>query len=220
MNKKIIIGGGIILIITVFVIFSSLNKGESTNTSSDASTESSDNIVVSEVSSTDSSDDEIPEDWSSEGEEYYEVGEDEEENPYTVTVENIGEMADQYDDLYNTMNLKYYIQQYLNKVTDKQNEECTATLVEGSCEYDPYKIVMTFDAVVDKYPDVVLHIEYSTAEKMFGISSELGDYSLAKRKEELSNIKNEELEEILDVDESDNESTTDTDAAITVPTDD
>lgn len=111
-----------------------------------------------------------------EGSDTYEINE--EESPYTVTVENIHEMADQYHDSFNCVNLKYYIMIYLRKVTGNMNERYVATLVEGSCKNSDSSLILTVDATIDKYPDIVLHIEYDKVDKVFGISSELGDYSL------------------------------------------
>lgn len=117
-----------------------------------------------------------------EGSDVYEV--DEEESPYTVYIENINEMSDKYNDMYNTSNLKYYIMVYLKLTTGNMDERYVATLVDGSCINSEYNTILTVDATIDKLQDVVLHIEYDKVNKAFGISSELGDYSLDALKKE------------------------------------
>ena len=117
-----------------------------------------------------------------EGAEIYEV--DEQESPYTVYVENIAEMADQYNDIYNCMNLKYYLMVYLRCNVGNYDERYVATLVEGSCVNSDSTTILTVDATIDKYPDTVFHIEYDKVNKAFGIKSDLGDFSLDALRQE------------------------------------
>ncbi len=117
-----------------------------------------------------------------EGAEIYEV--DEQESPYTVYVENIAEMADEYNDIYNCMNLKYYLMVYLRCNVGNYDERYVATLVEGSCVNSDSTTILTVDATIDKYPDTIFHIEYDKVNKAFGIKSDLGDFSLDALKQE------------------------------------
>lgn len=125
---------------------------------------------------------ELANDEEPEGAEVYEL--DESESPYTVYIENIDEMADKYNDMYNCFNLKYYIMVYLRNITGDIDERYVATLVDGSCKNDDNELILTVDATLDKYPDVILHIEYDKANQVFGINSSLGDYSLETLKKE------------------------------------
>jgi len=122
-----------------------------------------------------------------EGAEVYEV--DEQESPYTVYIENIEEMADEYNDMYNCMNLKYYLMVYLRCNVGNYDERYVATLVDGSCVNSESTTILTVDATIDKYPDIIFHIEYDKVNKAFGIKSDLGDFSLdALRQESNTNM--------------------------------
>ncbi len=125
---------------------------------------------------------ELEDEFEPEGAEIYEV--DEQESPYTVYVENIAEMADQYNDIYNCMNLKYYLMVYLRCNVGNYDERYVATLVKGSCVNSESTTVLTVDATIDKYPDVIFHIEYDKVNKAFGIKSDLGDFSLDALRQE------------------------------------
>ena len=125
---------------------------------------------------------ELEDEFEPEGTEIYEV--DEQESPYTVYVENIAEMADQYNDIYNCMNLKYYLMVYLRCNVGNYDERYVATLVKGSCVNSESTTVLTVDATIDKYPDVIFHIEYDKVNKAFGIKSDLGDFSLDALRQE------------------------------------
>ena len=125
---------------------------------------------------------ELEDEFEPEGAEIYEV--DEQESPYTVYIENIAEMADQYNDIYNCMNLKYYLMVYLRCNVGNYDERYVATLVKGSCVNSESTTVLTVDATIDKYPDVIFHIEYDKVNKAFGIKSDLGDFSLDALRQE------------------------------------
>lgn len=73
-----------------------------------------------------------------------------------------------------------YIHGYFQNI-DKGNEEWyELTLVEGSCKYDGNNF-LTFDAICNLYPEVVVHIEYEIKSGGIGIVSDLYDWSLESR---------------------------------------
>ena len=119
---------------------------------------------------------ELAQDDFPEGADHYEV--DEAEPYYHVTINNFNELSDTYNDYKDCVELPYYLHTYFNLCTGDLDELYEVTLIEDSCISDEYTSVVTVDATVDKYPDIILHIEYNKMEQVFGISSSLGDYSL------------------------------------------
>ncbi|MCR4902201.1 MAG: hypothetical protein K6A23_05025 [Butyrivibrio sp.] len=111
-----------------------------------------------------------------EGADHYEV--DEEGPMYHVMVYNFEEIYEHYDDFKICNELPYYLHTYFNLCTGNLDEMYDVTITEGSFESSEYSTLATFEATVDKYPDMIIYIEYDKAEREFGIKSDLGDYSL------------------------------------------
>lgn len=139
----------------------------------------------------------IDPDFQAEGADFYEV--DEQLPYYHVEVENLNVMYEQYDDGTNCLNLKYYLERYFNYFTKNYDQRYVVNLLEGTCVNGDY--IMTFDAISDVYPDVIIHIEYDKLNKAFGISSTLGDLSLEKLRE-INKEKREQEEETYILDQT------------------
>lgn len=119
--------------------------------------------------------------FTPEGAKTYEI--DEEEPYYHVNITNIEEISDNYNDLNICFNLKYYLQLYFETYSHEYDKYYEVTIVEGSCENSDDSAILTAEAEVDKYPGIMLHIEYDKLNKNFGISSVLLDLSLDKQLE-------------------------------------
>ncbi len=116
-----------------------------------------------------------------EGDDCYEV--DEAPPTYHVTVINYEEIYENYDDFKICNELPYYLHTYFNLCTGNLDEMYEVTLTEGSCETSEYSSYVTLEATVDKYPGMVIYIEYDKLNRVFGIKSDLGDYSLEALKQ-------------------------------------
>ena len=121
-------------------------------------------------------------DFQPEGAEQYEV--DEAEPLYHVTVENLKEMYEVYDDYENCVNLTYYLDMYFLHFTGDDQTRYVVTLTDGTCVDNEYGY-LTLDATCDVYPDITLHIQYDKLNRVFGIKSELGDLSMETQIENL-----------------------------------
>ncbi len=115
------------------------------------------------------------EEWP-EGKDYY--GDDEPEPMYHVTINDFEELYTRYNDWKICNELPYYLHTYFNLCTGNLDEYYVVTLTEGSCVCSDDTMLVTLEATVDKYPGMTIYIEYDKAEREFGISSLLGDYSL------------------------------------------
>ncbi len=111
-----------------------------------------------------------------EGDDHYEV--DEEGPMYHVFINNYEEIYTHYDDFKICNELPYYLHTYFNLCTGNLDEMYEVTITEGSCKTSEYDSLVTFEATVDKYPDMIIYIEYDKNYREFGIKSVLGDYSL------------------------------------------
>lgn len=111
-----------------------------------------------------------------EGADHYEV--DEEPPLYHVFINNYEEIYTHYDDFKICNDLPYYLHTYFNLCTGNLDEMYEATITEGSFKGEEYTSLITFEATVDKYPDMIIYIEYDKNYRAFGIKSLLGDYSL------------------------------------------
>ena len=111
-----------------------------------------------------------------EGADHYEV--DEEPPLYHVFVNNYEEIYTHYNDFKICNDLPYYLHTYFNLCTGNLDEMYEVTITEGSFKGDEYTSLVTFEATVDKYPDMIIYIEYDKNYRAFGIKSILGDYSL------------------------------------------
>ena len=111
-----------------------------------------------------------------EGADHYEV--DEEAPLYHVFINNYEEIYTHYDDFKICNDLPYYLHTYFNLCTGNLDEMYEVTITEGSFKGDEYTSLVTFEATVDKYPDMTIYIEYDKNYRAFGIKSLLGDYSL------------------------------------------
>ncbi|WP_026658251.1 hypothetical protein [Butyrivibrio sp. AC2005] len=111
-----------------------------------------------------------------EGSDHYEV--DEEPPLYHVFINNYEEIFTHYDDFKICNELPYYLHTYFNLCTGNLSEMYEVTITEGSFKGDEYTSLITFEATVDKYPDMIIYIEYDKNYRAFGIKSLLGDYSL------------------------------------------
>lgn len=111
-----------------------------------------------------------------EGADHYEV--DEEPPLYHVYINNYEEIYTHYDDMKICNDLPYYLHTYFNLCTGNLDEMYEVTITEGSFKGEEYTSLITFEATVDKYPDMIIYIEYDKNYRKFGIKSLLGDYSL------------------------------------------
>ena len=111
-----------------------------------------------------------------EGADHYEV--DEQPPLYHVFVNNYEEIFTHYNDFKICNDLPYYLHTYFNLCTGNLDEMYEVTITEGSFKGDEYTSLVTFEATVDKYPDMIIYIEYDKNYRAFGIKSILGDYSL------------------------------------------
>lgn len=97
---------------------------------------------------------------------------------YHVFINNYEEIYSHYDDFKICNDLPYYLHTYFNLCTGNLDEMYEVTITEGSFKGDEYTSLVTFEAKVDKYPDMIIYIEYDKNYRAFGIKSLLGDYSL------------------------------------------
>ncbi len=97
---------------------------------------------------------------------------------YHVFINNYEEIYSHYDDFKICNDLPYYLHTYFNLCTGNLDEMYEVTITEGSFKGDEYTSLVTFEATVDKYPDMIIYIEYDKNYRAFGIKSLLGDYSL------------------------------------------
>ncbi len=128
---------------------------------------------------------EMMEDIEPEGSDHYEV--DEEAPMYHVFINNYEEIYTNYDDFKICNELPYYLHTYFNLCTGNLDEMYEVTITEGSCVCEEYDSLVTFEATVDKYPDMIIYIEYDKNYREFGIKSDLGDYSLDALKKSADN---------------------------------
>ncbi len=104
--------------------------------------------------------------------------EDEDPPMYHVFVKNYEEIYTHYDDFKICNELPYYLHTYFNLCTGKLDEMYTVTLTKGSCVTSEESSYVRLEATVDKYPGMIIYIEYDKLNREFGIKSDLGDYSL------------------------------------------
>ncbi len=198
-KKIVLLGVAVMLIGIIAIIFATTKKDKeaeevveaSSNVSEESLDESLSDASSKETSDYASSEEsltfpdtreytqeqiELMENFEPEGAETYEV--DEEESPIHVTINNFVVIANVYDDWKLCNELPYYLHTYFNLCTGNLDERYVVTLTEGSVVCTDSSSVITFEATVDKYPDMVIYIEYSKLEREFGIKSDLGDYSL------------------------------------------
>lgn len=108
----------------------------------------------------------------------YSYEEGEEESPYTVTVIGLWDLPDTFS-VSARPQLAHYLQLYFYKCLGEEhlNDPYTVTILGGTGEESDG--IGTVEALCAEYPDIKLEIEYDAYNMTYGISSELGDWSLA-----------------------------------------
>lgn len=126
-----------------------------------------------------------------EGASVYEI--EEPVSRYHVRVDNMEVLSRVYNDYSDCIMLPYYLHTYMNLCTRDLEKHHIATILEDTIVLnDP---ILSFEATIDTYPNVILDIEYDTLRQAYGISSSLGDYSLDALTESIAEKKIDEFRE-------------------------
>ncbi len=98
---------------------------------------------------------------------------------YHVAIENLEVLYDDIkeDEFY--QGIPYYLHTYFNLCTGDTDARYNVQFIRNSVKYDKDNHTYSMICGVNKYPTVEIKVEYNKRLKIFGISSELGDYSLS-----------------------------------------
>lgn len=180
---KVILGAiGLILFATLVTVLIIKKDSKKTDGVVNETVDEIVNITTSEEQATATWDED---EWQPEGADSYAV---DDEPLYNVYVKGM-EVLNECKECPPAVDFQYYLETYLNLCTGNLDEMYTVELQKGTYNPNASSEVFTVEATVDKYPDVTLLIEYNKVYNVFGISSSLGDYSLAALEEKAQNEK-------------------------------